>query len=103
MKTFTVDYARESVYLIRIGNLFKIGLSKNVMSRFDALMKEFRDQPLHMLNAMITKNRFAAENFLHKLYEEFWVEGELFALPEDVVWELMQIKNLDDFIKTKIV
>lgn len=81
------------VYILRCDNLYKIGLSKNVLSRFDSLYTDLQ-KPIHLLNVIRTNDMYLAEKHLHEKYTRYWVMGEWFCLPEDIVLEIMSITSI---------
>lgn len=84
----------DGVYLIRQKDLYKIGVSKNVMSRFDAIYSDIQE-PLHLLCVIRTNDMYAVEKYLHDKYTLYRIIGEWFRLTEEIVLELMFTLQID--------
>ena len=84
------------VYLLKCGDKFKVGVSKNV----DRRIKELDKRPLPV--NLVTKSKlvhcaFEAEKEIHEWLDEYRIDGEWFNIPDSLMGSVIQaIKDIDD-------
>ena len=83
------------VYLIRVGEQYKIGLSGEPLVRFIEISKDVSPMPCHLLSVIRVDNMAAAEGVFHDKYQYCRGNGEWFYLSNDQVIELMMMRGLD--------
>lgn len=81
------------VYLIRRKDLYKIGLSRQVLSRFDGLYSDL-GETLHLVNFIKAEPIEIVEKYLHNRYKIYHSNGEWFRLPYSIVEELMFTQSI---------
>lgn len=87
---------KRCVYLLKCGDKFKVGVSKNV----DRRIKELDKRPLPV--KLVTKSElvhcaFEAEKEIHERLEDYRIDGEWFDIPESLIGSVIQsIENVDD-------
>lgn len=84
------------VYLLKCGDKFKVGVSKNV----DRRIKELDKRPLPI--KLVAKSKlvhcaFEAEREIHEWLDEYRIDGEWFDIPSGFVESVVQaIADVDD-------
>lgn len=81
------------VYLIRMGEFFKIGIAKDVHKRISA-MRVNTPHSVELLKHWRCRNPRDFEKHMHLRFREFKVQGEWFRLPKDVVAFLIAADDL---------
>lgn len=87
------EYEREHtgfVYLIKLGDSYKIGITKNTKERFKQF--EFMPFDLQIIKTAKVKNYENIETLLHDMYKEKRIKGEWFNLTQD------DIQNIIDYL-----
>lgn len=85
-----------SVYVIRCGDLFKIGATRNVYSRFNSLQTS-NPQECEMILELKSNNMFLTERLLKSKYSRLNMKGEWFKLTPLDVFNI-RIGNYDERI-----
>lgn len=81
------------VYLIRMGEFFKIGIANNFQTRLSA-MRVNTPHNVELLKNWRCRNPRDFEKRMHLRFREFKVQGEWFRLPEDVVAFLIAMDDV---------
>lgn len=82
------------VYLIKAEttSFYKIGKSKDVYKRLETLQTANQSE-LTVIYRIFSTNYSLLEKRLHKYYEEYWVRGEWFDLPDSTVRNFLSVAN----------
>lgn len=79
---------QQYVYLIRCGCYVKVGISSNPRARF-TLMKVNSPHEMKLLKFWPSLDARAEEKQIHLLWEQYWVRGEWFKVPRDILKQLL--------------
>jgi hypothetical protein len=83
------------VYLIKAEttSFYKIGKSKDVHKRLESLQSG-NNTELTIVYRIFSTNYSTLERQLHKYYEPYWVRGEWFDFPVEIVNQFLSVANL---------
>ena len=83
------------VYLIKAEttSFYKIGKSKDVHKRLESLQTA-NNMQLTIVYRIFSTNYRTLERQLHKYYEEYWIRGEWFDFPSEIVSQFLSVANL---------
>lgn len=76
------------VYLAKIGDLYKIGATKDVRTRLSQLKKEHK-QPVELIGTISTTDKFRLELAWLRNYIDYHVRGEFFCLDDDAISDFL--------------
>ena len=77
------------VYILKSGPYYKIGRTKNILSRFPQIHLHLPFET-RLVCIFYSEDMFKTEKALHQWYSKCRVNGEWFILPESEVYELKQ-------------
>lgn len=81
------------VYIFKQGEFYKIGKSKNVERRLQAIIGMSPYETI-LVHQILCRNMHEAEKHLHRCFFDKWIKNEWFALSGGDVTELLKIKEL---------
>lgn len=80
------------VYIVRAGQYFKIGRTKDITNRLTQLAIQLPEKPI-LLHTISTSNPIAAEQYFHDRFSLRRLNGEWFALSDDDIDALQSINE----------
>lgn len=84
------------VYIVKFGNLYKIGRSNNPKKRISSFSGVTLPHKFELIHTFDTSNAHLLERGLHKKFHKKRVQGEWFKLSKN---DIEYLKNKSDFLE----